>query len=320
VKKSDRLKRMVAFYLSVVLFFVTLPILLSYSLGYHIDYNALKVYKTGILYINSHPAGASVYVNGKLHPSLTPTQVEELKPGNYRVEVRREDFYPWERELAVRPNMVTKADRIVLFPVTQDVKKVGNRETFNFVAYDKNNIYYMNGKGLFKSSIDGTVSSRISRYSNWPDRIIAKKFSPDSDKFLYYTERAISVVYLDLDKTLYGKGSDAARVEEVMTTTEPIRDVFWYSGSGYIIVITESDIKVVELRGGEKRNIITLYKFNKRPQGLFYDRSADSLYFTDISKDSGKSHLYRLDLRQTFLDSLKQFLMKKEDETQDEKR
>ena len=72
MKNSDKLKRAVAFYLSVLLFFIILPILLSYSLGYRIDYKALKVYKTGIIFINSKPSGASIYINDKLYSNLTP--------------------------------------------------------------------------------------------------------------------------------------------------------------------------------------------------------------------------------------------------------
>ena len=79
-------------------------------------YKTLKVYKTGIIFINSKPSGASIYINDILYNDLTPAQIENLNPGAYRVRVKREGFYPWEEELVVRPNMVTKADSIILFP------------------------------------------------------------------------------------------------------------------------------------------------------------------------------------------------------------
>jgi len=80
---------------------------------------------------------------------------------------------------------------------------------------------------------------------------------------------------------------------------------------------------VVELLGGGKRNIVSLYKFNRMPRGIYYDESADSLYFTDFEREAdGKemSYVYRLDLRQTFFDSLMQLLLKKEAEAGYEKR
>ena len=319
---SDKTKRAVAFYFSVALFCTLLPIILSYSLGYQIDYKELKIYKTGIIYVNSHPSGAGVYINGRRHNDLTPTQIEEMKPGRYKVEVRREGFYPWERELEVRPNMVTKADRIVLFPVTQEMAKIGASQTQDFIVSDNNYIYYMSKDGLFRSGIDGTAVKKLSAYSNWPKRITGKKFSHDGDKLLYYNEEAIYVVYLN-PESLTPKEKGLVKVEEIVKSAEPIRDVFWYSGSNYIIIVTEADIKVAELRGETMRNIVALYKFNARPQSLYYDENNDSLYFTDTgaSQDSqSESHLYRLDLREKFFDQLMKLLVKKEVDTGYEKR
>ena len=314
--------RMVAFYSSVLLFFVMLPIILSYSLGYKIDYHNLKIYKTGIIYLSSSPSGASVYVNGKLYKDYTPTQVEELKPASYKIEVKREGFYPWEGELAVRPNMVTKADRIVLFPVTRQIKKLSEREVCDFAVSNKGYVYYLTRSGLYRSGTDKNAPRKVSSYSNWPDRIIGKKFSPDGSKFIYFNENTVSLVSLNIDKNLAKEG-ESADVEEVFKSPDPICDVFWYLGLGYIVVVTEKDIKVVELRGGATRNIASLYRFAAKPQSLYYDDNNDSLYFTDIKIEPGpnsEKYIYRLDLRQTFFDSLRDFLSKKEAASENGKR
>lgn len=314
MKRSDAILRMAAFYLSVVLFFVTLPILLSYALGYKIDYRNLKIYKTGIIYLSSTPSGASVYINGRLYKDYTPAQIEELKPGSYKIEVRREGFYPWEGKLEVAPNMVTKADKIVLFPVMRQIKRLSEPEISDFAVSDKGIIYYFTQSGLYKTGADKTILKKISSYSNWPDRITGKKFSPDASKLLYFNENAVYLINLNIDKNP-AAGGDRAGVEEVFKSPEQILDVFWYPGSGYIVAVTEKDIKVVELRGGATRNIASLYKFAAKPQALYYDENSDSLYFTDIrtgASSDRERYLYRLDLRQTFFDSLREFLLKKE--------
>ena len=314
MKISDKIKRLIAFYFSVALFCTLLPIILSYSLGYQIDYSAFKIYKTGILYINSKPSGASLYVNGRRHKDLTPTQIEELKPGTYRIEVRREGFYPWERDLVVRPNMATKADRIVLFPIAKELEKIGAPDTKDFVISDKGQIYYFSKAGLFRSALDGTGLKRLTLYSDWPDRITGRKISPDGGKLIYFNEHAVSVVYLDPEPST-GKDKEDVKVEEVIKSADPIIDVFWYSASDHLLVVTANDIKAVELRGEGMRNIVALYKFNTRPQSLYYDDDNDSLYFTDTRGSSAPgevSYLYRLDLRQKFFDQLMQLLLKKE--------
>ncbi len=322
MKNSDKIKRAIAFYSFVMLFFILLPVILAYSLGYHIDFKELKIYKRGIIYITSHPTGAFIYINGKLHTDLTPAQIEELKPGTYRMEVRREGFYPWEKEVVVKPNMVTKAEHIILFPIVQETKRIGEEETIDFAVLNKSNIYYMARSGLFRSNIDGSSFKKLSSYSNWPKKIVNKKFSTDGNKFLYFDERNIWVVYLNLDKTIVQNGENA-HVEEVLISEDPIVDVFWHSLSNYIIIITEKYVDVLELQGGGKRNTATLYKFNKKPKGLYYDEGSDSLYFTDAKRSADSkeaTYLYRLDLRQTFFSKLMQLFTKKEVETLDEKR
>ena len=322
MKNSDKLKRAIAFYFSVLFFFVTLPILLSYALGYHIDYMALKAYKTGIIFINSKPSGASIYINDKLHNEVTPAQIEELKPGAYKVRVSKDGFYPWEEELAVRPNMVTKAESIVLFPIMQEMNKINNLPLSDFTVSDRGPIYYFTDSGLYRSDNDGANMKKLSSYSGWPRNIIKKKFSPDGDKILCFNQKEMVITYLNLDREL-AKSGESARVENILASEDPIVDAFWYTGSGYIIVVTERYINVVELRGGGKRNTATLYKFGASPHTVFYDQNNGSLYFTDKGKNNFSkdgSYLYRLDLRQKFFDYLMQLLLKKDAETVNEKR
>lgn len=322
MKIGYSLKRAVVFYISVLIFFVTLPILLAYSLGYRINYRTMKVDKTGIIFINSKPSGADIYVNDKLCDNPTPAQIEDLNPGAYKVKVIREGFYPWHEELIVKPNMVTKADRIVLFPIIQDMKRLSAQPSSDFAVSDKGYIYYMAESGLYRSDNDGSNIKKLSSYSKWPKEIVRKRFSPDGDKFLCFNGKEVVVVYLTQDRAPVKYG-EYARVDNVFIAEEPIVDVFWYTGSGYIIAVTEKYINVVELRGGARRNIAKLYKFNTPPRDVSYDPNNGSLYFMDkpeVSVPGDGKYLYRLDLRQKFFDSLMQLLLKKETEPLNDKR
>ena len=310
MKNSDKRKRAIVFYFSVFLFLILFPIILSYSLGYKIDFKKLKVYKTGILYINSRPTGASIYINGKLHTDLTPAQIEEMKPGIYKIEVKREGFYSWERNLVVMPKMVTRADRIVLFPVIKDMKKISECDASEFVVSNKNYIYYLTKSGLFRSAMDGANFRKISSYSNWPEKIIGKRFSPPNDSFLFFTENTLYVAYLNSDVALMRTG-EQVMVEELIKSPDPILDAFWYSDAGYIIMVTTKSVEVLELRGDKMRNIVSLYKFAKTPKHLYYDEVNDSLYFTDTPEGSASgngTYLYRLNLRQKFFDKFMKLL------------
>lgn len=297
MRNNDSIIRYTAFYISLALYFVLLPIILSYSLGYHIDFRNFKIYKMGILSLKSAPSGASIYINGKLRKELTPARIEELKPGTYSVEIRMKGLYPWQKDLAVMPNMVTKAENILLFPISQDMQQIGDLQVKNFIVPDnKSYIYQMTDSGLYRSNIDGTNPKKLSLYSDWPEKIIDKKFSPDGKKFLYFNENNIWVVYL-FDRELQ-KNSVLAYVEEVFKTPAVIRNVFWHSGSHHIVFVVNRDIDVIEFGSGAQNNIVNLHKCNRVPRGLFYDDNNDSLYFND--NYDGKDHIYRLDLRENF--------------------
>jgi hypothetical protein len=314
MRPRDKIKRAIAFYLSATLFLVLLPVILSYALGYKIDYRNLKIYKTGILYIASRPAGASIYLNGAMRNDLTPARIEELKPGSYKVEVRKDGFYPWEKEMVVMANMVTKEDHIVLFSITQEMKPVSRGGIRDFLISGNNYIYYMKRSGLFRSDADGTGMKKLSAYRDWPDGIIGKRFSSDGNDFLFFSASKLGVVHLQPGEV---------KVDEVFIGDEPIMDAFWYPRAGYIIAVTHKDIKVVELSGAGTRNIVSLYKFNSKPRNVRYDDENGSLYFIDtrIGEDSVESnYLYRLDLKERFFDNIMQLLLKKEPDAGYEKR
>jgi hypothetical protein len=307
--RIDTVIRYVAFTISVALYAILLPIILSYSLGYHIDFQKLSIYKTGILSLRSEPSGSSLYINGKLSADLTPARIEELKPGKYFIEVKREGFYPWQKEVIIMPNMVTRAENIILFPVSQAVEKISDREAVNFaVSDDRRYIYYMTASGLFRSNLDGSAPKQLAPYSEWPDRLLGKSFSLDGKKILLFNENGIWVIYLNVPDRLLGP-KDAAKVEQIYKSPALIKNAFWHSGSNHIILISDKDICVVESGRGEDKNPVTLYKCEAAPNSVYYDAYSDSLYFDD-SKAGGKKNLYRLDLREKTFDKFMQRVKK----------
>lgn len=316
MNKSDAVIRYVAFFFSLALYFTLLPIILSYSLGYHIDFHKFIIYKTGILSLKSTPSGASIYIDGKLHQDVTPAIIEELRPGTYSVEVKREGLFPWQKEIIIHSNMVTREENILLFPTLQAAEKVSDFETDNFfIPDDRSQIYYMAKSGLYRSNIDGSNPKKISSYSRWPSDILGKKLSPDGKKILYFNKNGIWVIYLNGSRLT--KDGDVAEVVESLEGQYIIKDVFWHSGSNHIIFVSGKDINVLEVGRGGGKNIVMLNKYVRRPQGLYYDVYNDSLYFND--SPSGKNNLYRLDLREKFFEKLMERIKKEFDTIYDQK-
>ena len=69
--------------------------------------------ETGLLNANSFPSGAEVYIDGELLTATDNTLY--LKPGDYSVEIRKEGYSPWKKQLAIRSELVTQTNA-QLFP------------------------------------------------------------------------------------------------------------------------------------------------------------------------------------------------------------
>jgi hypothetical protein len=69
--------------------------------------------QTGLLSVNSFPTAAEVFINGKL-ATVTDDKLY-LEPGEYTVEIFKDGYSPWRKQLQVQQELVTQTDAL-LFP------------------------------------------------------------------------------------------------------------------------------------------------------------------------------------------------------------
>lgn len=113
--------------LFVLIFITVTPLISLYAAGYTLS-NGFGIQKTGILIIDSEPNNASIYVDNKIQQKFfskilnkkegyieTPAKIKNLKPGKYSVRITHDGYWPWEKELEVKPGQTTFAENITLF-------------------------------------------------------------------------------------------------------------------------------------------------------------------------------------------------------------
>jgi dipeptidyl aminopeptidase/acylaminoacyl peptidase len=78
--------------------------------GYGITFNQgkLEIAGTGLLAANSNPDGAQVWLNG--HLTTATNNIINLEPKKYSVEIVKEGFYPWKKDIVIQKEVVSKAD------------------------------------------------------------------------------------------------------------------------------------------------------------------------------------------------------------------
>lgn len=126
--------------LCVLLFLISLPSVLFYTLGYRLGTDLL-LYKTGGLYVSSPVTGSKIFVNNKQKKETNIFQsglfLQSLKPGQYSVLVAKDGYWPWQKNLTIKEQFVTEA-RAFLLP--KDPKgKVILRENYSPLEVSKYN-------------------------------------------------------------------------------------------------------------------------------------------------------------------------------------
>jgi len=305
--------RATLFYLSVFIFFVGTPFILSFALGYKFNSKTLKFTRAGLIAIKTQPQGAAIYLGGKLLNDKTPSTINELLPGKYRLRLELEHYYPWFAEVNVDAGKVTRLEKIILFPLRSSVIQLNKAKVSSFWVDDKKEkIYYVDQVEniIYKADLG---KENLEEIGIIPEAFAVKKWkiSPDRSKLLCFNPHQIAVVNLHAQE--YLSDSDAAVVMDY--TNRKITDAFWHSDSYHLILVTEKNIEVVE--ASQNATPVNLVSLNKKNVTAFYDDNRDTLYFLDSQQAvDGETYdnVYQLDLNAKF-SPLKELLKTKTNET-----
>jgi len=138
-----------------ILFFVVMVLVVGalgyfaslYARGYRLDTKTLQFSPNGLLVINSDPKGAQIYINGALKTATDATI--NLAPGSYDIQVKKDGFITWQKNMNVEKEIVTQAD-VFLFPSAGTLSPITFSGAVNPIASsDYSKIAYIDKDGLW---------------------------------------------------------------------------------------------------------------------------------------------------------------------------
>lgn len=105
--------------------------------GLAIDWENLKIVKTGGIYLKYTPSDARVFINKKMQnssPGIISRGVfiKNLAPKKYNVKITLEGYYDWEKDLEVLPGIVTTESSIKLWRKEQKEVIIASSSIKNF--------------------------------------------------------------------------------------------------------------------------------------------------------------------------------------------
>lgn len=192
---------------------------IQWGRGYRPDLKNGKLKGTGLLFANSHPKGAQVYINDKLTTATDDTL--NLPPGDYKVKISKDGYIPWEKNLKLEKELVAQTNAL-LFPAVPDLRPLtftgadnltpspdGQKIAFvvaSASAKPKNGLYILE------------LSDRPLSFKSEPKQI-TKSFSFDFTKarlFWSSDSSQLLAIFLHKDKTIKDTLLlDASRYNEV---------------------------------------------------------------------------------------------------------
>ncbi|MDP3244577.1 MAG: PEGA domain-containing protein [bacterium] len=141
--------RRLFFYLILIIFIISAPLVILYTAGFRYNFKQNKVLRTGAIILSSNPTGAAVFLNNRQRRETTPARLLNVTPGEYNVSLAKDGFYSWQKRLAAESNQVTFGNNVILFKKSEPVE-ISSGEIVDFILDPR-------GKTLFFIKKDGNL-------------------------------------------------------------------------------------------------------------------------------------------------------------------
>lgn len=117
--------RKILFYIFAGIYIVLCPLLILYALGYIYEPGSKNgLVKTGLIYIATIPPNATISLNGNEIEERSPTTIQELLPGEYKLRIALDGYKGWEQTVPVMAEKATVLDSIIMIPESWQFKEV----------------------------------------------------------------------------------------------------------------------------------------------------------------------------------------------------
>ncbi len=285
VKIIKKKIRLIIFFL---VFIIISPLIVLYANG-DIFNDGWNILKTGGIYVSSAPNGSEIFINSKLKEKTTFFErdilIKNLRSDVYRVDVKKDGYNTWTKDIVVLNNIVSDANIFMLpqnvdfrdIPFKIDLeKKVGTTTTL----IKKDNPEYFKIFKLFTISTTTKLDQNIKEEMGTKDfPIINGKvnlWSKDNKIFVSWTGKIDSAPKYFCDNGVCSSVLEVANLKK-----EPILLDFLPGYEGIIIVSSNGKVFAIQVENNPLKEIQLIYE-GKEPSfkifnGLLYIKDGVSL-------------------------------------------
>ena len=242
---TKRFKKILFFGLCL-LFLISAPSVIFYSLGYRFDFENIKIVQTGGLFLKISPPGVIVDIDQELHKKTNfffdSAFINGLIPKDYQVTIQKTDYHPWSKVLKIEEKQVTEAKNIVLFPKNPEFNLVNKDINDFFPAPDgKKIIFKLTGEmGWTLNSFNIETKEQKKLVSEQELKLLQEDKKINEISFL-------NLVWSDDSQRILIEISIKGQKRYLVLTTEPETNLFILDSETSIKKISFSPSKSEEL-------------------------------------------------------------------------
>jgi hypothetical protein len=127
LKKRKMIKRIISYILAILLFLIVAPTIIFWALGYRLDLKNKTISQTGFLAFQTNQSSFNIWIGDKKYASSKDEIIiKNLLPKNYSVKIEKEGYYPWQENMSVEPQKITRQENIILFPKKSNPEELTN--------------------------------------------------------------------------------------------------------------------------------------------------------------------------------------------------
>ncbi|HWS48908.1 MAG TPA: PEGA domain-containing protein [Candidatus Methanoperedens sp.] len=272
---SDSNRKSLLIIVSVASIVVSVTFLISiFARGYRLDTDNgnFKLKVTGLLSVTSKPKSASVYVDNILVTATDDTI--NLNPGNYQIKISKEGFFPWEKNIQIKPELVYQADA-QLINLSPELRPITQSHVFNpTVSPDSTKVIFALASSSATSKENGLYLLELSELPLLPSKNTQRQLSPN-------------LSYLDWSKFTFEFSPNS---KQVIASSKTNSSTYLFSIDQTLVPKNLFDISYrlpqIKKEWAEIQNQITLEKLNKLPVEIQPHVATDSaLLIFNTSED-----------------------------------
>ena len=163
-KKKRAISQIIGYTLIGILIAIATLILVFQAYGFDVDRKTGDVIQNGLVFVDSAPDDAAIFLNGNLHKDRTNVRLT-LTEGTYELKIRKDGYRDWVRTFELLGGSIERYTYPMLIPndlAQKDIASLGQAPTFYTQSLDRKFIIHNKGASLTDwvehdtSSLDGS--------------------------------------------------------------------------------------------------------------------------------------------------------------------